>query len=210
MILVYNEKGLNDTLLCILEKQNEQLEIEYDVIGDVSILKQAEQIVGINIAQAKTKFKSLITGVCLQNEVKLEQEVNAFLQEQTITIPTSHSLVQKFVIGYVTEKQAHPDSDKLSVCQVDVGVQILQIVCGAANVAEQQKVIVAQSGCMMPTGLIIEPSVLRKVASNGMICSGRELNLPEQYQTPGIMVLPETAPIGGEFFTYFQKEMMCN
>jgi len=99
--------------------------------------------------------------------------------------------IAKIVVGHVLECADHPDSDHLHVCTVDVGTgEALQIVCGAPNVAEGQKVPVALIGTTMPDGMQIKKGKLRGVASHGMICSEREMGLSEEHS--GIMVLPES------------------
>lgn len=103
--------------------------------------------------------------------------------------------IAKIVVGQVLTCVAHPDSDHLHVCTVDVGEgDPLQIVCGAPNVAAGQKVPVARIGVTMPDGTPIKKGKLRGVASHGMICSERELGLSEDHS--GIMVLPETCAPG--------------
>ncbi|MCX7593879.1 MAG: phenylalanine--tRNA ligase subunit beta [Fischerella sp.] len=84
------------------------------------------------------------------------------------------------VIGRVLECEPHPNADKLSVCQVDIGTgEILNIVCGAANVRADIYVPVATVGTYLPNiDLKIKPAKLRGVQSNGMICSLKELGLP--------------------------------
>lgn len=84
------------------------------------------------------------------------------------------------VVGKVLERQPHPNADKLSVCQVDVGGdEILNIVCGAANVRADIYVPVATTGTYLPNiDLKIKPAKLRGVPSQGMICSLKELGLP--------------------------------
>lgn len=94
------------------------------------------------------------------------------------------SMPTNVVIGKVLDKQKHPNADKLSVCKVDIGSEILQIVCGAKNVAKEQFVPVALNGAKLPpkdssqAAFIIKKSELRGVESNGMICSAKELGLP--------------------------------
>ena len=104
------------------------------------------------------------------------------------------------VVGYVKSVEKHPDSDKLSVCQVDLGDRIEQIVCGASNVAANQHVVVAQIGSVLP-GLEIKAAKVRGVESNGMICSLSELGIAEKYMTEeektGIVVLKD-AKIGDD------------
>ena len=80
-------------------------------------------------------------------------------------IPTS-----KLVIGEVLECMDHPDSDHLHVCKVDIGSEILQIVCGAPNVRKGIKVIVATDGTVLPGG-VIKKGVIRGQESNGMLCA---------------------------------------
>lgn len=103
--------------------------------------------------------------------------------------------VRDIVVGRVLTCEKHPEADKLSVCTVNVGgPEILNIVCGAPNVAAGQLVPVAVVGTTMPDGLKIKKAKLRGVESCGMICSERELGLSEEHS--GILVLPEQGPKG--------------
>ncbi len=103
------------------------------------------------------------------------------------------------VIGQVIECENHPDSDHLHVTKVNIGDDILDIVCGAPNCRKGLKVIVAQVGAMLPGGEI-KKGVIRGQESNGMLCSLRELGVDNKYlseaQVNGIEELPEDAPIG--------------
>ncbi len=109
------------------------------------------------------------------------------------------------VIGHILECVDHPDSDHLHVCQVDVGEQTLQIVCGAPNVAQGQKVIVAKVGAQLE-GLKIKESTIRGVESFGMICSLKELALDEKFipetSLTGIEVLGDDAIVGDDPIAY--------
>ncbi|WP_285906906.1 phenylalanine--tRNA ligase subunit beta [Pseudodesulfovibrio pelocollis] len=98
--------------------------------------------------------------------------------------------VRDLVVGHVVECGPHPEADKLSVCRVDVGDEVLDIVCGAPNVAAGQKVPVARVGTTMPDGLKIKKAKLRGVGSYGMICSERELGFSDDHQ--GIWVLDDS------------------
>ncbi len=97
---------------------------------------------------------------------------------------------EKFVVGRVTARDAHPDADRLSVCTVDTGdPEPRTIVCGAPNVDAGQTVAVALPGARMPGGEKLRKAKLRGVASEGMILSASELELGED--SDGIMVLDE-------------------
>lgn len=106
--------------------------------------------------------------------------------------------LKDLVVGHVLEKEKHADADKLSVCKVDVGNEILQIVCGAPNVAAGQKVIVALVGAKLyPTigePFEIKKAKIRGVESTGMICAEDEIGLGTSHD--GIMVLDEKIAIG--------------
>ena len=108
--------------------------------------------------------------------------------------------VTNVTIGQVKTCEMHPDSDHLHVCTVDVGNEILNIVCGAPNVRAGLKVIVALPGAELPGGITIKKGVIRGVESNGMLCSMAELGLENKFLTEadknGIHELPENAPIG--------------
>lgn len=106
-----------------------------------------------------------------------------------------YDAIAPIVVGHVVECVDHPESDHLHICKVDAGQgELLDIVCGAPNVAAGQKVPVALVGTTMPGGLVIKKAKLRGAPSFGMICSERELGLTEDHS--GIMVLPDSAVPG--------------
>jgi len=113
--------------------------------------------------------------------------------------------VSGLTIGKVLECEMHPDSDHLHVCKVDIGEEILQVVCGAPNVRAGLKVIVAKIGAKLPGG-DIKKGKIRGVESFGMICSIQELGLEHKFLKPedieGIAELGEDAPIGGDPIAY--------
>lgn len=104
------------------------------------------------------------------------------------------------VIGEVLTCVEHPDSDHLHVTTVNVGDEVLGIVCGAPNVAAGQKVIVSKVGAKLAGGFEIKPAKVRGVESNGMICSLSELGVDKKWQTEeqlsGIYVFENDAPVG--------------
>ena len=116
----------------------------------------------------------------------------------------------KLIIGKVLECVEHPDSDHLHVCKVDIGNEVLGIVCGAPNVKAGIKVIVALAGAKLPGGIEIKNSTIRGVDSHGMICSLAELGIESKYLTEedknGIHILPEDAPIGKDPIKYLELD----
>lgn len=107
--------------------------------------------------------------------------------------------IDNLVVGEVLECVDHPDSDHLHVCKVNDGKTVRQIVCGASNVREGIKVIVALPGCILPGNFQIKEGKIRGVESNGMICALFELGLEEKNDetyAAGITELPETAIVG--------------
>ena len=106
------------------------------------------------------------------------------------------------IIGEVIECENHPDSDHLNVCKVNIGKEILDIVCGAPNVRKGLKVIVAQVGAELPGDFKIKKGNIRGQESNGMLCSIAELGLESKFLSEedknGIHELPENAPVGGD------------
>lgn len=113
--------------------------------------------------------------------------------------------IDNLVIGEVVECYPHPDSDHLNVCKVDVGEEVLQIVCGASNVRKGIKVIVAKVGAILPGNFEIKKSKIRGVESCGMICALFELGLEEKSEenyNRGIEELPSDAPVGEDPLNY--------
>ncbi len=103
--------------------------------------------------------------------------------------------LEKVVTGRIEEIKAHPDSDHLLICQMNVGAEnLLQIITGASNVKEGQVVPVALVGANLPCGKKISKGKMRGVVSNGMLCSANEMNI--EGDSSGIYILPEDTPIG--------------
>ncbi len=109
------------------------------------------------------------------------------------------------VIGEVVECEMHPDSDHLHVCKVNIGKEILNIVCGAPNVRKGLKVIVALPGAKLPDKTI-KAGVIRGQESNGMLCSMLELGVESKFvdesDKTGIHEFPTDAPVGEDPIKY--------
>lgn len=197
MNLFYNPQGVGDVAFLQIEPTDGAF--DYNKKDDVVEITQDGQVVGFNIFNVSDKIK--IEG---NGHIKLTSEIIEALQQSInnsgFNYKLDTDLSHKFVVGYVETKEKHPDADKLSVLKVNVGNETLQIVCGAPNVAAEQKVVVAKVGAVMPSGMIIKDAKLRGVDSSGMICSMKELDLPNAPQEKGIMVLNDDYEIGQAFF----------
>jgi phenylalanyl-tRNA synthetase beta chain len=118
--------------------------------------------------------------------------------------------LEDFSIAEIVEVKKHPNADKLSVCRVNDGKNVHQIVCGAPNVAVGQRVVLGLAGTKVPRNAHSqngEPFKLEKVkirgeVSNGMICSEFELGISDNHE--GILVLNSDAPVGEKFLNYLK------
>lgn len=106
--------------------------------------------------------------------------------------------MDQVVVARVVEKVQHPNADKLSLCKVDNGKEILSVVCGAQNFKQGDTVALAQVGTVLPGDFKIKRSKIRGEESCGMLCSESELGLADE--SAGIMVLPEDLELGKPFF----------
>ncbi len=106
--------------------------------------------------------------------------------------------MDEVVVARVIEKNQHPNADKLSLCKIDNGSEILSVVCGAQNFKQGDTVALAQVGAVLPGEFKIKRSKIRGEESCGMLCSEKELGLAEE--SAGIMVLAEDMPLGKPFF----------
>lgn len=110
------------------------------------------------------------------------------------------------VVGEIVTRAQHPNADKLSCCEVNVGEKtLLKIVCGAPNARAGIKVAVAKVGAVLPGDFKIKSAKLRGEPSEGMLCSPKELQLEMgKHEIDGILELPLDAPIGQDFREYFK------
>jgi len=109
------------------------------------------------------------------------------------------------VVGQVTDLSPHPNADRLKLATVDLGTQQVTVVCGAPNISPGQKVPFANVGAQLidvHTGkaISLEPAKIRGIASEGMVCSEKELGISDSHE--GIMVLPPEAPIAAPLGDY--------
>lgn len=190
MDVFYNLQAIGDVLVIPIKEGN-RYELKNEKLGDITrIVDGDNEVLGYNIFNASKHFNLEKSGKITLSESFLK-EIKSLFTKQGLSDSLDFDLSPKFVVGYVLEKSPHQDADKLSVCLVDVGNETLQIVCGAANVAKV--------GATMPSGLKIEPTELRGVPSNGMICSRKELNMPVKEDKQGIYILEDSFVTGSPF-----------
>lgn len=200
MISCYNKNGIGDTLLIMTENSNFS-EQGFEENGDVVRIFKSEtnETVGFNFFHISNHLTVSGNGQIYLTEDQVAV-LNELIQKAGFDYILEVDNEPKFVVGFVKECVPHPDSDHLSITQVEVGNdETVQIVCGAPNIAVDQKVVVAKVGAMMPNGLIIWDGELRGEASHGMICSAKELNLADAPAQKGILVLPADSTVGEAF-----------
>ena len=192
MLFFYNKKMLGETLLITIQSKEE---VTYEEKKNITLIKDENgALVGLNIFNVENLKLDGEGSIDLTEEQK--EILQKRLEKNGIKIDLEGNNDDFFVVGEVLSCEKQPDADKLKVTEVKVSEdETLQIVCGAPNVETGQKVVVALSGAMMPSGLLIKKSKLRGVESNGMLCSKRELGLPQE-EARGILVLDADTKVG--------------
>lgn len=133
------------------------------------------------------------------------EELGLKLTMHTVEIDSVQKQVDKYkniVVGKILEVSKHPDADKLQLAKVDINKQVLDIVCGASNIAAGQFVPVALVGAVLPNGAEIKEAEIRGQKSYGMLCAEDELVLGEDHS--GILILDNKSRIGQDFSEYLK------
>ncbi|WP_206856818.1 YtpR family tRNA-binding protein [Candidatus Enterococcus mangumiae] len=199
MIFAYNRAHVGDTLMVIVADDKGTENTVTRKWNVAQIKDESGQIVAWNFFHISDHLTIEGNGQVTISEEQLA-ELNRLIKEAGFEETLEKDNQPKIVIGYVKTCEPHPDSDHLSVTETEVdGGEVLQIVCGAPNIEAGQKVVVAKPGAMMPDGMMIWPGELRGVKSDGMICSAKELHVPNVPEKKGILVLPEDAVVGEAF-----------
>lgn len=201
MIFCYNKAHVGDCLMIITADDGGQ-PLDVDSRGDVTRLtgKNSGEVVGWNVFHISKHVPDLTGNGQIELSDKQLKAVNDLLKQSGFSEQLAADTSPKLVVGFVKSCKKHPDSDHLSITQTEVdNGDVLQIVCGAPNIKAGLKVVVAKPGAMLPDGTIIWPGVLRGVESFGMICSARELGLPDAPKKKGILELPYDAAVGEPF-----------
>ena len=200
MIFTYNKEHVGDVLMVIVaDGQDAKLSAERK--GNVARVYRLDngETVAWNIFQVSNLFNITDRGQVFLTDEEISI-LNQELSQAGFEPELVNDLTPKFVVGEIVEMEAHPDSDHLNICQVRVAAEkVIQIVAGAPNAKVGLKTIVALPSAMMPKGNLIFPGELRGVASFGMMCSPRELQLPNAPQKRGIIELASSEVVGTAF-----------
>ena len=135
------------------------------------------------------------------------QEIADCLTNAGLEVDSVESIaepIDNLVVGKIVTVEKHPDADRLNCTTVDIGSEILNIVCGAANVKVGLLVAVAMVGAKLPNGLKIKKAKVRGVESIGMLCSASELGLEESSE--GLIELDADAEVGQRVDEYLQLD----
>ena len=200
MIFTYNKEHVGDVLMVIV-KNSGDAKLDVERKGNVArvFLKETGETVAWNIFEVSSLFEIENHGQVFLTDEQVAR-LNQELQVQGFAEEIINDKEPKFVVGEIVEMVAHPDSDHLNICQVAVGNdKTLQIVAGAPNARVGLKTIVALPGVMMPKGNLIFPGELRGEKSFGMMCSPRELALPNAPQKRGVIELSDDQVVGTPF-----------
>jgi tRNA-binding protein len=189
MQAIYN-KNFGDVLIV----QNWVNQVNSDIIlsnEELTIFKDANAQISLNIYNW-SKYN-----VEAQNVPATQNKINELLTKYDFELINLKPRTN-FIVGQVIEAKKSEKSDKLNICQVDLGNQKVQIVCGGSNVVDGIKVVVATVGTIMPNGLVIKPGKLMGFESNGMICSAKELGIDMQTK-PGEILVLQDQKVGTQF-----------
>lgn len=200
MIFTYNKEHVGDVLMVIVA-DGQGVKLAAERKGNVARIYRLDngETVAWNIFQVSNLFN-----ISERGQVFLTDEEISILNQELSQAGFEPELVNdlepKFVVGEIVEMVAHPDSDHLNICQVKVAAdKVVQIIAGAPNAKVGLKTIVALPGAMMPKGNLIFPGELRGEKSFGMMCSPRELQLPNAPQKRGIIELASSEVVGTAF-----------
>lgn len=198
----YNKNLIGDVLLISID--NELTTTSIKTFDDITLVYHNDILTGINIFN----FSSVVK---IKNEGRIVLPPNEMID----AINSKLSLISDIKLSYVTETgfkvgkiltvDEHPESSHLHILTVDIGSEVLDIVCGAYNVKENMLVVVATIGTVMMDGTVIKPGKLLGEVSNGMCCSPKELGLKMDYPLHHLLVLDEDkVTIGQDFFSLKQ------
>ncbi len=196
--LFYNYHLIGDVLLINID--NDSLADHYETKDDVVVIYSHGKIVGINIFNFSNIVKIKTEGRIVLPPDTLIDIINdkcAPFNIEKIDYVSSSG----FKVGKILSVENHPESTHLHCLKVDVKDEVLDIVCGALNVKENMKVVVATIGATMMDGTVIKKSELLGEESYGMCCSPKELGLKIDYPLHHLLEIDDNIEVGQDFFS---------
>jgi phenylalanyl-tRNA synthetase beta chain len=152
----------------------------------------------------KISLRWLCDHIDIQDYMARPEDISRLLTDAGLEVEGVENPALKFknvVVGHILKLERHPNADRLTVCQVDTGQGAArQIVCGAKNHKQGDKVVATLPGAVLPGNFEIKKSKIRDVESLGMLASESELGLKKESE--GILILPADAPVGKPFAEY--------
>ena len=142
----------------------------------------------------------------LKDYVTITQDTDTLakiINDRILEIESIHNPgkeIKNVIVAQIEEVGRHPQADKLHLLKVNTGTEMLQVVCGASNVAVGKKIVFATSSAELPGGFKMKVAKIRGVESYGMCCSEKELGLAAE--SNGIIHLPDDAPLGKNIVEY--------
>ncbi|MGL5591578.1 MAG: YtpR family tRNA-binding protein [Mycoplasmoidaceae bacterium] len=188
--IFYNKNTMNDTMTINLVPENFT---RIENVKQGTLLYNEDKFIGMNIFDV-SKSIQIEEGYLYLNKKIADFVLNKF----NIDLIEYHT--KKFIVGEVL-KTEQVENSNLKKCIVDIKTELLQIVCGAENVEQGKKVVVALTNTVMPNGKVIVPTRIMGIESTGMICSRKELwNFGEN---SGILILDDKYEKGQEFIDHY-------
>lgn len=195
--LFYNYHLIGDVLMIIID--NEKVATRLETKDDVTFICDKEELIGINIFDFSKTVKIKEKGhIVLPADALIDIINNKLALVSDIQI--DYIKESGFKIGKILSVEEHPLSDHLHLLKVDIGQEVLDIVCGAYNVKPDMKVVVATIGTTMLDGSVIKEGMLLKEKSFGMCCSPKELGLDIEYPLHHLFVIEDDKELGSDFF----------
>lgn len=198
--LYYDYETIGDVLLVVIKPT--VIPTKEVKINDVVALYNKDELIGINIFNISKVIKIKAKGLIPLINEDILNVINHILENanlEKLPIQTESG----FRVAKIVDIDEHPDSEHLHICMVDIGdKEPLQIVCGASNARKDLVCVCATPFTFMPNGQQIIPNKLLGIQSNGMLCSGRELNLEGYEGKRGLLELSDEYKVGTDFWKY--------
>lgn len=194
----YNFYLIGDVL--IVSTDSESLPTSSKTIDDTTVIYSGDKVVGINVFNWSQYGKIRSEGRIILPPKQMIDILNVKIAPFGIE-KIDYVNETGFKVGEILDVDIHPSSDHLHILKVDIGREVLQIVCGAVNVKVGMRVVVATIGTHMMNDVKIKDGFLLGVESHGMCCSPKELGIEGNFLPHHLLELDSSTPIGSDFFS---------